>query len=76
MYMSPCKDSIQDYLYFQEQIKQNMQKLQDKCPNKVIKFLLARESQTTLNKMINCSWSDSMDKKYLSKLLKIKCEDL
>lgn len=74
--MSPCKDSIQDYLYFQEQIKQNMQKLQDKCPDKVIKFLLARESQTTLNKMINCTWSDSMDKKYLSKLLKIKCEDL
>lgn len=74
--MSPCKDSIQDYLYFQEQIKQNMQKLKDKCPDKVLKFLLARESQTTLNKMINCSWSDSMDKKYLSKLLKIKCEDL
>ena len=74
--MSPCKDSIQDYLYFQERIKLNMNEIKDKCPEKVIKFLLARESQTTLNKMINCTWSDSMDKKYLSKLLKIKCEDL
>lgn len=74
--MSSCKESIQDYLYFQEQIKQNMQKLQDKCPEKVLKFLLAKESQTTLNKVKDCTWSDSLDKKYLIKVLKNRCEDM
>ena len=74
--MSSCKESIKDYLYFQEKIKQNMQKLQDKCPEKVLKFLLTKESQTTHNKVIDCTWSDYLDKKYLIKVLKNRCEDL
>lgn len=74
--MSSCSESIENYLYTQEKIKKNMLKLKDECPDKVLQFILSRESKHTIKKLIDCSWSDFLDKKHLSKLNKIKCEDL
>lgn len=74
--MCSCKESIQEYLFCQEKIKENMQKLKNECPDKVINFLLKKESKTTYEKVINCTWADIIDKKYLLKLIKTKCEDL
>jgi hypothetical protein len=74
--MSSCSESIKDYLFTQEKIKNNMIKLKDECPDKVLQFMLSRESKTTIKKLIDCTWSDFTDKKYLLKLIKQKCEDL
>lgn len=74
--MSSCSDSIEDYLYAQEKIKKNMSKLKNECPDKVLNFILARESITTIKKLIDCTWSDFADKKHLFKITKLKCEDL
>lgn len=74
--MSSCSESIEDYLYAQEKIKKNMSKLKNECPDKVLNFMLSRESTTTIQKLIDCTWSDFSDKKHIFKLLKIKCEDL
>lgn len=74
--MSSCSESIEDYLFTQEKIKNNMIKLKDECPDKVLRFMLSRESKTTIKKLIDCTWSDFTDKKYLLKLIKQKCEDL
>jgi len=46
--MSSCRESIEDYLYAQEKIKKNMSKLKDECPDKVLRFMLKRESTTTI----------------------------
>lgn len=74
--MSSCSESIEDYLYAQEKIKKNMSKLKDECPDKVLRFMLSRESTSTIKKLIDCTWSDFSDKKHLSKITKLKCEDL
>lgn len=74
--MSSCSESIEDYLYAQEKIKKNMLKLKDECPDKVLSFILSRESTNTIKKLIDCTWSDFSDKKHILKLLKIKCDDL
>ena len=74
--MSSCSESIEDYLYAQEKIKKNMSKLKDECPDKVLRFMLKRESTTTIKKLIDCTWSDFSDKKHLFKITKLKCEDL
>ena len=74
--MSSCSESIEDYLYDQEKIKKNMSKLKDECPDKVLRFMLKRESKHTIKKLIDCTWSDFSDKKHLSKITKLKCGDL
>ena len=74
--MSSCSESIEDYLYTQEKIKKNMTKLKDECPDKVLRFMLSRESTTTIKKLIDCTWSDFSDKKHLSKITKLKCGEL
>jgi hypothetical protein len=74
--MLDCSESIKDYLYAQEQIKKNMSKLKDECPDKVLKFMLSRESKHTIKKLIVCTWSDFSDKKHLSRITKLKCGDL
>ena len=74
--MSSCSESIEDYLYAQEKIKKNMTKLKDKCPDKVLNFMLSRESTSTIKKLIDCTWSDFSDKKHLLKITKLKCGDL
>ena len=74
--MSSCSESIKDYLYDQEKIKKNMSKLKDKCPDKVLRFMLSRESTSTIKKLIDCTWSDHLDKKFLLKINKLNCKDL
>ena len=74
--ISSCSISIKDYLLAQEIIKNNMKNIQKECPEKVLKFLLTTESQNTINKLVYCSWSDSIDKKHMIKLLKTKCDQL
>jgi len=74
--MNSCSDSIREYLFSQEKIKQNMSKLVHKCPEKVLHFILTKESKTTSTKLINCTWADSIDKKHIIKLLKDSCEDI
>ena len=74
--ISSCSISIKDYLLAQEIIKNNMKNIQKECPEKVLKFLLTTESQNTINRLVDCSWSDSIDKKHMIKLLKTKCDQL
>ena len=74
--MNDCKESLETYLLSQEYIKNNMKNLSQECPDKVIKFMLKKESNETLNKLINCSFSDSLDKKYFEKLLINTCDKL
>ena len=74
--MSSCGESIKDYLYDQEKIKKNMIKLKDECPDKVLNFMLSRESKHTIKKLIDCTWSDFSDKKHLLRITKLKCGDL
>jgi hypothetical protein len=74
--MSSCGESIEHYLYSQEKIKKNMSKLKDKCPDKVLNFILSKESKTTINRLKDCTWSDNSDKKQIFRLLKKTCDDL
>ena len=71
-----CRESIETYLYIQGKIKDNMTNLAKECPEKVIKFLLEKESAKTIDNLKNCTWSDSSDKKTLLKLLTDKCKNL
>ena len=71
-----CRESIETYLYIQDKIKDNMTNLSKECPDKVIKFLLEKESVKTIDNLKNCTWSDSYDKKTLLKLIMNKCENL
>ena len=74
--MSSCSDTIKYYILQQEKTKENMKKLSKECPDKVLKFLLQKESKTTINKLIDCTWTDTFDKKYILKIMKKRCEDL
>ena len=71
-----CQETIIEYLNLQEKIKNNMKKIEKECPEKVLKFILSKESRSTYGKLVNCTWLDSIDKKSLRKVIKIKCEDL
>lgn len=73
--MSSCSETFTYYLIHQEIIKQNMKKLSDECPDKVIKFLLKSESKNTIDKLIECSWTDYLDKKFVKKTLLKTCDD-
>ena len=74
--MPSCSETIKLYIMQQEKIKENMNKLLEECPDKVLKFLLQKESNTTLNNLINCTWTDSLDKKYIQKIIKKTCNNL
>ena len=76
VHYSLCKDSIENYLNAEEKLKQNMSKLSNECPDKVLNFLLKTESKSTKDKLMICTWTDNIDKKYLQKLLIKKCDDL
>ena len=73
--MDICKDNIKEYLYYQEKIKNNMNKIKHECPDKVLSFMVMNESSKTINKLITCNWIDSVDKKFINKVLKTRCED-
>ena len=74
--MADCKESIESYLISQEHIKNTMKHLSKECPDKVLKFMLTAESQETFNKLTNCTFSDSLNKKYFKKLIINSCYKL
>lgn len=74
--MSSCRENIEHYINCQETIKENLKKLKEECPDKVLNFLLKNEAQTTKDRLINCTWADNIDKKYLYKLLVRTCDKL
>ena len=47
-------------------LKYGRQKAKRQNLDKVLKFMLLKESLTTIDRLIDCSWSDLADKKYLS----------
>lgn len=73
--MLSCSESFKYYLIQQEIIKQNMNNLSKECPDKVLKFLLQSESKNTIDKLIDCSWTDYFDKKFIKKTLLKTCDD-
>lgn len=61
--MSDCSRSIAEYFAYQEAIKNKLQGLKNECPIDVLNYLLKKESTNRMNKVINCSYVDTMDKK-------------
>lgn len=61
--MSDCSISIAEYFAYQEAIKNKLQGLKNECPIDVLNYLLKKESANRMNKVINCSYVDTMDKK-------------
>ena len=53
-----------------------MNNLSKECPDKVLKFLLKSESKNTIDKLIDCSWTDNFDKKFIKKILLKTCDEL
>lgn len=61
--MADCSISIAEYFAYQEAIKHKLRGLQDECPLDVLKYLLKRETTSRMNKVIDCSYTDTLDKK-------------
>ena len=61
--MVDCSISIAEYFAYQEAIKYKLYGLQYECPLDVLKYLLKRESTSRMNKVIDCSYTDTLDKK-------------
>jgi len=70
-----CYD-ILNYFEYDNKIKNNLAELSKECPDKVLQFLLKPESKTTITKLHYCEFSDSIDKKFLNKLLIRSCDQL
>jgi len=58
-----CSISMSEYFAYQEAIKLKLQGLKDDCPMDVLKYLLKRESTSRMNRVIDCSYTDTLDKK-------------
>lgn len=74
--MADCKESIESYLMLQETIKNNMKELSKECPDKVLKFILLPEYKEIYAKLADCSFTDTLNKKYLKKVLINTCDKL
>lgn len=75
--MADCSISIAEYFAYQEAIKHKLCGLQDECPLDVLKYLLKRESTSRMNKVIDCSYKDTLDKKRYVEFTKLdSCESL
>lgn len=61
--MADCSISIAEYFAYQEAVKKKLQDLKDECPMEVLQYLLKRESTNRMNKVIDCSYADKLDKK-------------
>ena len=61
--MLDCSKSIIEYFAYQDAIKSKLKNLKDECPMEVLQYLLKRESVTRMNKVIDCSYADVLDKK-------------
>lgn len=69
--MTDCSLSIAEYLAHQEAIKYKLYALKDECPMEVLKYLLKRESKIRINKVIDCSYADHLDKKRYTEYAKL-----
>jgi len=75
--MTDCSISIAEYFAYQEAIKHKLRGLQDECPLDVLKYLLKRESTSRMNKVIDCSYTDTLDKKRYVEFTKLdSCKSL
>lgn len=75
--MADCSTSIAEYFAYQEDIKHKLQGLKDECPMDVLKYLLKRESTNRMNRVINCSYTDTLDKKRYTEYTKLdNCKSL
>ena len=75
--MTDCSISIAEYFAYQEAIKKKLRGLQDECPVDVLKYLVKRESVTRMNKVIDCSYTDTLDKKRYVEFTKLdSCKSL
>lgn len=61
--MTDCSISIAEYFAYQAAIKNKLKGLQAECPLDVLKYLLKQESIGRRNKVIDCSYTDTLDKK-------------
>jgi len=72
-----CSISIAEYFAYQEAIKRKLHNLKDECPIDVLNYILKRESTTRMNKVIDCSYTDTLDKKRYIEYTKLdNCKSL
>ena len=75
--MTECSISIAEYFAYKEAINHKLRGLQDECPLDVLKYLLKPESITRINKVIDCSYTDTIDKKRYVEFTKLNsCKSL
>jgi hypothetical protein len=75
--MTDCSISIAEYFAYQEAIKNKLWGLKDECPVEVLNYLLKRESITRMNRVIDCSYTDKLDKKRYIEYTKLdNCKSL
>ena len=75
--MADCSISIAEYFAYQGAIKHKLRGLQDECPLDVLKYLLKRESKSRMDKVIDCSYTDTLDKKRYVEFTKLdSCKSL
>lgn len=72
-----CSLAIEEYILYKEAIKNRLKNLEPDCPKEVLKYLLKPESNSRINKLINCEYTDSFDKKLFIEYSKmISCSSL
>jgi hypothetical protein len=75
--MADCSISFAEYFAYQEAIKHKLQGLKDECPREVLNYLLKRESISRMNRVIDCSYTDTLDKKRYIEYTKLdSCKSL
>lgn len=75
--MTDCSISISEYFAYQAAIKHKLYGLKDECPMEVLNYLLKQESATRINKIIDCSYVDTLDKKRYTEYTKLNsCKSL
>lgn len=75
--MVDCSISIVEYFAYQEDIKHKLHGLKNECPLDVLKYLLRRESTSRMNRVIDCSYTDTLDKKRYIEYTKLdNCKSL
>ena len=75
--MTDCRISFAEYFAYQEAIKDKLRGLKDECPMEVLNYLLKRESISRINRVIDCSYTDTLDKKRYIEYTKLdNCKSL
>lgn len=66
-----CYLSIEDYFNSQINIKTKLKELKQECPELVLKYLLKTESKNRINLLLECKYTDKLDKKLYQDYLKM-----